>query len=478
MNMIKKIKIISIFLFLILILIFFNNKIHLREKFLIKNYENKNDDIYFFIEDDKLYVSAYDNITFLNEYEYINNGLAEKRNPEIICYDELKNLYYYDSYYNKQNEDIIFDIFRIRINENGDVKKVLKNKLVIDSEDLFVTDYMRYIGDIGKISLYITKDFRIYGIKNKKTILVDDLGDDGYYYVINNNISKRIAINSYEKKLYLLKPDQMYSCDLLYEVNEKLEKKLIAEDVKTFIVLQNEILYVKDALYRYKNGKTEKIMDAYDANFYGRHNDKKCYLNILKDKPFYEKFYLDEKNSNEEEKRLFKKIEFENFIEKTLYSYSDGEINKISDSKNVYISDYYSNEIYSIMSMNNKYLLFEKDYTGEKINFHDFYINLNDDEKKDDLKFRIKANNAYSKYNNNVLILDGYNIYRVKADEDAISSSINNIKFGNGYINYECNYETFEIFYGENVDKNNQKEKTVSNNNELQVVNMTCYLYE
>lgn len=476
--MIKKFKIIIAIVLSACMLLSCKSEESLRATFYVKNVKSL-DGITFHIDDKQLYVNAYDKITYLGKSEYIRSGLPSNRLPEIICYDELKDEFYYDIYYFEQNGDRVFSIHKLKIDEKGEVKEGIKDEVRPEKDVLFNIEYMRYLGDVGKYPMYVTRDFRLYTIRDNKTELVDDIGNDGWDVINQNYIDSTIAINSFDKKLYYLKDVRIGDLyDRLYMINENLEKSVIADNVKGFVAMQNEVFYVTDALYRYKNNRSERVMDAYDVAFAGKHNSTKCYMNVLEEVPLSDKFYIDKETASDEEKLLYSSFINSNIFKKSLYLYENGEFIKVSNAENVFIvKDWLTKKTLG----KDIYLAFEVDAGGEKINFHNFYESLTDWDKKDNYRVRQKAENAKGKSKCYAMILDGYDIYRTEVSADNVCSEAEELIINDGYARYKYNTETFEIFYGNNVDKKEKRVKEVKeednyNKKELEIVRLTNHL--
>lgn len=428
------------------------------------------DDIVFYIEDNKLYVKVNENTTLLE------NERSGKRLPVIICYDEKNNVYYYDTHTYIKNNECEFNIEKVNISNNNKVSKNHKDKLLTENV-VFDTEYMRYLGDIGDNSMYVTKGLRLYSSKKNTTKLVEDIGIDEWTTITNNYLDEIIAINSFNKKIYYLKdPRNSDIYKSLYELNEKMEKNIIANNVRHFIALKNEVLYVNDALYRYKDNNVEKLMDAVDVYFVGRHNDTKCYMNVKTEVPLSDKFYLDERQATEREKFLFNLFSQVKVSKNTLYIYENGEFVKVSDSENMIIPEIRLGEKPLGVECD-KFLAFEV-ASGEKINFHDFYDSLNDEEKNDNELVRKKAeqienpNNKYYAW-----IVSGYDIYKTEIGSIAIGSRLKELFIYDGYARYVNNTETFEIFFGDNLNKkeriNQKKQESDEKISIIPVVKMT-----
>ena len=414
--------------------------------------------------------------------------------PRYIFYDELKDLYYYclvkkikDDY-----ENLEYNVYEMSINNNNTIKSKLKTKKVLSEKENEVIDYLSqrcgliYLGKLGKNDIYITGARNIYADDGKDFKLIGNINE-----LELKDLDKIIAINSYEEKLYYI------NYKTLYEVDNKLNKKTISENVKRFVSLQDELLYTTNFMYRYHDGKSERLFETNnDIEFIGHHNSDKVYILKENYKKVDERFTIDPSVATTEMQDAWEQVKnkrlYYSYGCNSLLIYKNGEFVKLVDQCKL-IKDYDNRYIESIID---NPLLVATYESEEKVSFNEFYNNLSS-EKKNDLL------DEMSKYKHDLYIVyvNEYDLTLANANEIfknknsyTILEYVKNLKVEDKKISFTYDTEKYYIDLNNNYMENgsnsindgsdesdkkdvkNIKNKLSKNDEELSIIKMGYYL--
>ena len=467
-----------------------------KEVFIIKNYKNLTDE---YINDSKKYkLNKYktEHLKFYTdskekEFYTILDGekiIIEKfddgvKLPTVVVYDELKEKYYYNYLISAEQNTANFNVYFNQIEVTDKINK----KLLFKTDVMYIIDwtdwYLKYIGDINEKKVFMSYDNKLYYYDNK-LIKIKDLRRT------NKNIESTYSINSFENKLYFLDYGK------LYEFDKDFKLTMISENVKSFIALQNEVLYNTNFLYRYSEGMSERLFEVSDVLFVGKNNDNKCYIFVDNYKKlFTDKYYISD-DADLEMKKLFdnykNKYLYNNFNYKSLFIYENGSINKLLDNCK-YIYD--SKNVDDVITKReiDKMLVLSMFDIEEKIDFREIYDNTGDEEKLTSNKFLDYASKYKLKYH--LCLVENYNLYLTneltdsglannftKEDYYIKSPRLTNIIYEDKKVSFSYNtYKYLIDFYGDiniensNDTKNNKKSKK-EDFYEIEVIKMTYYI--
>ena len=434
-------------------------------------------------------------------YAYINNELIliddsfGYGDHDKIVYDSNNDEYYYSRAKYNQNGAYDGEMQSVRVrfkNKNIDKKVVAKIKV----ENPHYNYQIKYLGKLGKYYIWTDSNKKIFaGTGDSNVKEIDRVGNGSYKenYLDDEYVRGQtcffVSLNTYENKLYYI------SNETLYVMDENLKSKKISDNVKEFIALQDECLYISGGLFRYSDDKSMKLFDIGDMSLYGRHNDKKCYLTSMSSKYIKDVFYIDDDVSDEVRKSYEDSKNYWLGYYGDIYLYENGELNKLIENvespTNKVIND---GENRGGGSMINSYIFTKKIVgKGEKINFNELYEYCKDTDMKDSKENYIPIRKYKKDKKVYAYLIDGYNISEIELDDDFIiydtrSVVIDSIKDGILKLKYEyedleCEIRfddtvknNYDIIYDENkFDKSNNDDEYYD---EIKVILSENYLYD
>ena len=337
----------------------------------------------------------------------------------IIVYDALNDEYYYNKVV-KNNIGMPEEMQNILLK----IKNNQVNKKVVASVKVKDEDYnyqIKYLGRLGENYIWADSAGRV--LAGKGDGKVNEIGNCGNGSFSSNYLDdefKRgqscrfISLNTYENKLYYT------GKKTLYVIDEKLQSKKISDNVKEFVALQNEVLYIAGGLFRYSDGKSVKLFDVDEMSIHGRHNDKKCYVYTKKSKYIKDVFYIDDNADNNKKASWESCKNYWLGFFGTIYLYENGELKKLLENVeypiNRVINDYWQ---YGGSSLADPYLLTKSIVgNGEKINFDEFYKYCKDIDMTDTNE-NYKCVRAYKRDKiMNAYIINGHDIREVEVLDD------------------------------------------------------------
>ena len=421
-----------------------------------------------------------------------DEGLWKK--PTCIYYDELKDIYYYELIIKLKEfiDEYEYRVYELKVNDDNTVNNKLKLSELLSTDDYY--HYydgwgIRYLGSIGKNDIYITGGFNLYADNGKEFLHISKVREFEF-----EDIDNAVAINSYENKLYYLYHKT------LYEVDSKLNKKIISENVKRFVSLQDELLYATNFMYRYQAGKKERLFETNGGEgivFIGHHNSDKVYILKENYKKVDERFTFDPLSATTEIQDAWEQVKnkrlYYSYGCNSLLIYKNGEFVKLVDQCKL-IKDYDNRYIESIID--NPLLVATHD-SEEKVSFNEFYNNLSSEKKNDLLDEMSKykhdlyivyvneydltlANaNEIFKNKNSYTILEY--VKKLKVENKKISFTYNTeqyyIDLNNNYMENESNSINDGSDESDKKDVKNIKNKLSKNDKELPIIKMGYYLH-
>lgn len=381
--------------------------------------------------------------------------------PEYILHDELLDLYYYEV--SKKSTDYgrscEIQVYELKINNDNSIDENLKTSKVFEENEYnydTIEFGLRYLGKLGKYDIYITGKYNIYADDGENFKLIGQTESFSF-----QNMDKVIALNSYENRLYYL--NYNYLC----EIDANLNKKTISDHVVNFISLQNELFYSTNFMYRYHDGKSERLFETSQyIKFIGRHNDDKFYILEENDNYVKDKYTFDSTNASKEMRNAWEEVKnrklFYPYGNNTFSIYKNGEFTQlvencklIGDYDNRYLENLFAHPLLVATSNTEGYLSFNEFY-----NVYIKQINNN------------KIISEMCKYKQDIYIInvDEFDLSKIKVtdifvnDNDyTISTFVKNLQVKDRVISFQYNKKNYYIDFSEGTIANGELKQNRSN---------------
>ncbi len=448
--------------------------------------QDKSNKTFFYIwnEDKKCYelcanIEKDGKISKIHVADFEDTIIGDFEKPEYIYYDELNDVYYYESIKNIKgnSSELKYQIYEATIDKDNNLTINLKLDKTLPSKE-FNDDYdgtwgIRYLGAFGKYDIYVTSSFNIYA---------DDGKDFKPIGKVKNfspkNIDSVFAISNRINKLYYL------DRETLYEVDINLDKKVISKHVSNFILSDNDVFFTTKFMNRYKYDRTERLFEvSRQVVLIGHHNSDRFYVLDTNYKSVSDKFKFNYKNSDQEMVAAWENIKdkrmFYPYGGNSLSVYENGRFKKIVDQCKL-IKD--SDNKYEESVIDNPLLVATYE-NEEKLSFNDYYKNFDKNDKNNENNLL----NDISKYAQETYIVyvDGsdlafanFNKIFDKKGDYYTTEFVKNLKLEENIISFTRGTEKYSIDLNngnvtiEESIRKSDKEKSVEYDSEVTLINM------